>query len=302
MMAPVRHVVVKIVVFPVVFFGLMASLVSLYAENPQLKCPEMRYFGGEGPRENGPNIADGDKAVCLSPRYDVTPGRCLVYSFGIADDWSFDDAMAEYGCEVYSFDPTIGLETHRRSERVHFYNVGLGGANHTEVIEGVNVTILTLGQIIDMLGHTNKTIDYLKMDIEGSEILAFAQLASEQYRLSFVKQETLEATDAYCAARLTGDRELYRSHVRRTRSLLRRDKEQFIRSLAEEVGLEIHPTQIYHEEIYTIMTMLDYLGFASFDARRNRHQDLWYTHPLLPDVILSKCYEVAWAQVDRKTW
>ncbi|XP_069986661.1 probable methyltransferase-like protein 24 [Penaeus vannamei] len=317
MMAPVRHVVVKIVVFPVVFFGLMASLVSLgitdvtvlksaskaamtssappprlkekeekeeeeeeellegakdrvklpflfpgyrkfveYAENPQLKCPEMRYFGGEGPRENGPNIADGDKAVCLSPRYDVTPGRCLVYSFGIADDWSFDDAMAEYGCEVYSFDPTIGLETHRRSERVHFYNVGLGGANHTEVIEGVNVTILTLGQIIDMLGHTNKTIDYLKMDIEGSEILAFAQLASEQYRLSFVKQ----------------------------------------------VGLEIHPTQIYHEEIYTIMTMLDYLGFASFDARRNRHQDLWYTHPLLPDVILSKCYEVAWAQVDRKTW
>lgn len=34
----------------------------------------------------------------------------------------------------------------------------------------------------------SQTIDYLKMDIEGSEILAFAQLASEQYRLSFVKQ------------------------------------------------------------------------------------------------------------------
>ena len=50
-----------------------------------------------------------------------------------------------------------------------------------------------------------------------------------------ISRETLEATDACRAARLTGDRELHRSHVRRTRSLLRRDKEQFIRSLAEEV-------------------------------------------------------------------
>ncbi|XP_069983535.1 uncharacterized protein [Penaeus vannamei] len=51
---------------------------------------------------------------------------------------------------------------------------------------------------------------------------------------NFISQETLEATDACRAARLTGDRELHRS-VRRTRSLLVRDKEQFIRSLAEEV-------------------------------------------------------------------
>ncbi|XP_037787694.1 methyltransferase-like protein 24 [Penaeus monodon] len=205
---------------------------------------------------NSVNIVDGDKAVCLSSRYSITPGDCLVYSFGIAGDWSFDDAMAEYGCQVYSFDPTIGLENHQRSERVHFYNVGLGGANRTALIDGVNATILTLGQIIDMLGHTNKTIDYLKIDIEAYEILAFTQLASEQYRLSFVKQ----------------------------------------------VGLEIHPQQQYHDEIYTIMTMLEYLGFASFDARRNMHQELWYTHPRLQNLILSCCYEIAWAQVDKKTW
>ncbi|XP_047483806.1 probable methyltransferase-like protein 24 [Penaeus chinensis] len=224
-----------------------------YAETPQLHCPEKRYFGG---MENSEKIVDGDKAVCLSSLYNITPGNCLVYSFGIAGDWSFDDAMAEYGCQVYSFDPTIGLEDHQRSERVHFYNVGLGGANRTSLIDGVNATILTLGQIIDKLGHTNKTIDYLKMDIEAYEILAFTQLANEQYRLSFVKQ----------------------------------------------VSLEIHPTKQYHEEIYTIMTMLDYLGFASFDARRNMHQELWYTHPRLQNLTLSCCYEIAWAQVDRKTW
>lgn len=36
--------------------------------------------------------------------------------------------------------------------------------------------------------------------------------------------------------RLKGDRDLHCSQVRRTRFLLRRDKEQVIRNLAEEVG------------------------------------------------------------------
>lgn len=31
---------------------------------------------------------------------------CLVYSFGIANDFHFDDMMAQHGCEVHSFDPT----------------------------------------------------------------------------------------------------------------------------------------------------------------------------------------------------
>ncbi|XP_069981048.1 uncharacterized protein [Penaeus vannamei] len=52
---------------------------------------------------------------------------------------------------------------------------------------------------------------------------------------NFISQETLEAMDACRAARLTGDWEFHHSHVRRTRSLLRKDKEQFIRSLAKEV-------------------------------------------------------------------
>ncbi|XP_069990641.1 uncharacterized protein [Penaeus vannamei] len=45
----------------------------------------------------------------------------------------------------------------------------------------------------------------------------------------------MDATDVCHVARLTGDRDLHRSQVRKTQSLLKRDKEQFIRSLAEEV-------------------------------------------------------------------
>ena len=39
--------------------------------------------------------------------FDVKP-PCLVYSFGINWDFSFDDAMGKLGCEVHSFDPSMG--------------------------------------------------------------------------------------------------------------------------------------------------------------------------------------------------
>ncbi|XP_069971661.1 uncharacterized protein [Penaeus vannamei] len=58
---------------------------------------------------------------------------------------------------------------------------------------------------------------------------------SPRAKQNFISQEALQATDACRAAHLTRDRDLHHSQVRRTQSLLRRDKEQFIRSLAEEV-------------------------------------------------------------------
>ncbi|XP_069976317.1 uncharacterized protein [Penaeus vannamei] len=80
---------------------------------------------------------------------------------------------------------------------------------------------------------------------------------------SFISQEILETTDACLAARPTGDREIHRSHVRKTRSLFRRDKEQFIRSLAEEVEghflvNDLHPAAVqerwaeYFEQLYQV--------------------------------------------------
>ena len=54
-------------------------------------------------------------------------------------------------------------------------------------------------------------------------------------RQNTISLETLEATEACRKARLNGNQVLRRSMVRRARTLLRRDKEQFIRNLAEEV-------------------------------------------------------------------
>ena len=47
--------------------------------------------------------SDGDKLLCLDNlSHDIMDGNCLVYSFGIAEDWTFEISMADMGCKVSS--------------------------------------------------------------------------------------------------------------------------------------------------------------------------------------------------------
>ena len=44
---------------------------------------------------------DGIKTLCLDDIYrDIKNKECLIYSFGIADDWTFEEYMASLGCKV----------------------------------------------------------------------------------------------------------------------------------------------------------------------------------------------------------
>ena len=54
-------------------------------------------------------------------------------------------------------------------------------------------------------------------------------------RGGFASAETLDSIEESRAARLAGNRDQYRALSRRTRTLLRRDKERYVRSLAEDV-------------------------------------------------------------------
>ena len=62
-------------------------------------CARVRRFG---------NWGDGGYDVCID---GIDAQRCVVYSFGVSSDPSFDRAMAWFGCRTFSFDHTIGLET-----------------------------------------------------------------------------------------------------------------------------------------------------------------------------------------------
>ncbi|KAG7176686.1 putative methyltransferase-like 4 [Homarus americanus] len=124
---------------PPFYFNNNLTAFHQYAETPQVRCPEKQYFGGMKSKA-GP--VDGDKAVCLAPVYNITPGDCI----------------------VYAFDPTMGVEDHRRSDKIYFYNLGVGPADLHTKLGGVNATVRTLGHIIDMLGHINKYLGFTTFD------------------------------------------------------------------------------------------------------------------------------------------
>jgi hypothetical protein len=56
----------------------------------------MKKIGGKWNPEW--KIIDGQKTVCLDKMYrDILRGECLVYSFGVGDDFTFEVAMADLG-------------------------------------------------------------------------------------------------------------------------------------------------------------------------------------------------------------
>ncbi len=84
----------------------------------QSVCTVGKFFGGQWLGQCG--AFDGHKFVCLDKFHgDVIHGTCLIYSFGIAGDWSFEEAMADLGCTVRAFDPTIDGKSKPASDLVN---------------------------------------------------------------------------------------------------------------------------------------------------------------------------------------
>ncbi|MDH5826021.1 MULTISPECIES: FkbM family methyltransferase [Sphingobacterium] len=126
---------------------------------------------------------------------DLLHPGAIVYSFGIGQDTSFDDAIIDnHDCQVYGYDPTpksiewIDKQTDM-SPNFHFHPVGLdketgttffnlpknkdyvSGSiiNHQHVDEN-NMIEVKMKSFIDIATENNHNhIDILKMDIEGAE-------------------------------------------------------------------------------------------------------------------------------------
>ncbi|XP_052072674.1 uncharacterized protein LOC127710752 [Mytilus californianus] len=117
---------------------------------------------------------------CNSYPYKIFVNRpCLVYSFGIGNDFRFDDAMATLGCEVHSFDPSMNVSEHTRESGVVFHTFGIGSHNDdlftprtdefTRKEQKSTWELKKLSTILSNLDHQNMTLDILKLDIEGNE-------------------------------------------------------------------------------------------------------------------------------------
>jgi hypothetical protein len=165
-------------------------------------CKFTHYFGGLVQHWNGGGV-DGQYTVCLDKAvgpalpyeyHDPRRGqnRCLVYSIGIRDDWSFDEAMEKYGCEIFAFDPSLNKTNHDHSERIHFYNLGIADRDYVNHLNGW--TMKALDSIYRMLipRHGAKVIDYLKIDIDWSEWDVLKQIINKSQMLGKIRQLTIE--------------------------------------------------------------------------------------------------------------
>ncbi len=152
-------------------------------------CKLSHDIGGK--MMKNPSGIAGQKSVCIDPMVAPNPSHCLVYSFGINFEWSFDEQMELYGCEVYSFDPSMGINKHNHSPGIHFYDWGLG--DRDEYDKELNWTIRSLSSIYKTLSlqHGSKIIDYLKIDIEYSEWIALPQIIKSGM-LSYIRQLGIE--------------------------------------------------------------------------------------------------------------
>ena len=62
----------------------------------QTDCKILKKFGGQWNPYCG--FFDGEKMICMDLIYEaIQNGSCLIYSFGLADNWDFEIAMAELG-------------------------------------------------------------------------------------------------------------------------------------------------------------------------------------------------------------
>ena len=94
---------------------------------------------------------DGDKYICMD-KISLENHSCIIYSFGISNDWTFEDHMDSLGCSVYAYDHTIGAPA-KRGQSIQFFKLGLGTQKNMK----------TLDKIIEENGHNGVTIEYLKV-------------------------------------------------------------------------------------------------------------------------------------------
>ena len=104
------------------------------------------HVGGPGQHKQ----VDGDKFVCLDSL--LGGGECLVYSFGLAADWTFEDQMDKLGCSIFAYDHTISALAHR-GNNIKYFKTGLG----------IGPNLKTLKQILEENNQLNSNIDYLKV-------------------------------------------------------------------------------------------------------------------------------------------
>ncbi|KAK8747209.1 hypothetical protein OTU49_016682 [Cherax quadricarinatus] len=178
-------------------------------EEPTTSCRRLTSLGGSYLCEDCHTCQrDGNKYICFDPDVRPVPGNCLVYSFGVGGEMSWDIAMRNLNCSVFAFDMTLmGWGNSMFAEGLHFLDLGLTSFNSDDTInmtaagnsvqhwESRKAYFRSLETIRDILGHKDRPIDVLKMDIEFMEWKVLVDILSTPEKftvLQDVRQIALE--------------------------------------------------------------------------------------------------------------
>lgn len=137
---------------------------------PSFTCQHEQRIGGMG---------DGPKWVCDPHR--IGKNNCLVYSVGSSNQFQFEEHVyseISKDCEIHTFDPTIGEHPSNKPDYVHFHPWGVAGKTG----KTANGEMKTVPDLIQALGHENRSIDIFKIDCEGCEWESYSAWFTPQIR------------------------------------------------------------------------------------------------------------------------
>ncbi len=99
----------------------------------------------------------------------------IAYSFGINNDVSWDDDVADKGYDIFMYDHTV-TELPKPRKEFHFFRKGIADDNVTEELD-------TLEAFVKRNNHTNCKNMILKMDVEGAEWGFLEKTSSELLKM-----------------------------------------------------------------------------------------------------------------------
>lgn len=113
-------------------------------------------------------------SVCLDDRFglvhQIRNKQCRLYSLGLgSDDTQFEVSLANSGCEVHRFDPSVKSAHLLKSRRLWYHRLSIDWRDPHPAVAAQNPYSNTrkLGTILNEFGHHK--IDVLKADLESAE-------------------------------------------------------------------------------------------------------------------------------------